>query len=69
MGWQTRTLVICAVTAAVGCLSRAGEPDAAALAGQIDRHIEARLEAEGVRPAEKTDDAEFIRRVYRPRIR
>lgn len=42
----------------------AGEPDAAELAGLIDRHVEARLGSEGLRPGEPADDAEFLRRVY-----
>lgn len=44
--------------------SSAAEPDAAALAALIDRHIETRLEAERVSPAEPADEAEFLRRVY-----
>src|SRR5436190_2201920 len=61
---RTRALVIVfAVTAIIGSICRAGEPDAAALAAQIDRYIETRLKAEGVRPAGEADDAEFIRRV------
>ena len=50
--------------ATAGRESWAGEPDAAELAALIDRHIETRLEAERVRPAEPADDAEFLRRVY-----
>src|SRR5262249_39970836 len=41
----------------------AGDVDATVLAAQIDRQLEARLEAEGIRPAEIADDAEFLRRV------
>jgi hypothetical protein len=44
--------------------SDAGDSDAAELAAQIDRHIETRLDGEGVPPAEPADDAEFLRRVY-----
>ena len=51
------------VTAATRA-SRAAEPDAAALAALIDRHVEARLRAERVPPAGPADDAEFLRRVY-----
>ena len=38
--------------------------DAAALAALIDQHIEARLQADQVPPAELSDDAEFVRRLY-----
>jgi Protein of unknown function (DUF1549)/Protein of unknown function (DUF1553) len=64
MGWRTRTLILLAVVAAAGRESTAGEPDASALAALIDRHIDARLAAERVRPADPADDAEFLRRVY-----
>src|SRR5262245_64085182 len=52
------------VAAVVGREARAGQPDAAELAALIDRHIDARVEAEGVRPAGPAGDAEFLRRVY-----
>jgi hypothetical protein len=64
MAWLTRTLILLAVVAAAGLESRAGEPDAAALATRIDRHIDSRLEAERLQPADSADDAEFLRRVY-----
>jgi hypothetical protein len=38
--------------------------DAAALAELIDRHIQARLDAEGLTRAPLADDAEFLRRVH-----
>ncbi|MGH2625024.1 MAG: DUF1549 domain-containing protein, partial [Anaerolineales bacterium] len=38
--------------------------DAAALAESIDRHIQARLDAEGVQRTPGADDAEFLRRVF-----
>ena len=60
----TRILVVLAVVAPAGRESRAGEPDVAELAALIDRHVETRLEAERVPPAEPADDAEFLRRVY-----
>ena len=60
----TRILIVLAVVATAGRESRAGEPDAAELAALIDRHVETRLEAERVRPADPADDAEFLRRVY-----
>ncbi len=59
-----RLTLALAVVAAVGRPARADEPPAAELAAQIDRHVEARLAAEGVRPAEPADDAEFLRRVF-----
>ena len=43
---------------------RAGQSDAAELAGLIDQQIDARLSTEGLRPAELADDAEFVRRIY-----
>ena len=64
MAWLTRTLIVLAVVAAAARESRAGGPDAAELAGLIDRHVDARLEAEKLRPADPADDAEFLRRVY-----
>jgi hypothetical protein len=64
MGWPTRILTVLAVVVTAGRAPAAGGPDAAELAAQIDRHVEARLEAEGVPPAEPADDAEFLRRVY-----
>jgi hypothetical protein len=42
----------------------AGEHDALALAGRIDRLIAARWQAVQARPAARSDDAEFVRRVY-----
>jgi hypothetical protein len=44
-----------------------GDPlarDAQALAERIDRHVAARWDADGVRPAPLADDAEFLRRAY-----
>jgi hypothetical protein len=38
--------------------------DAAALAQVIDQQVKLRLDAEGVKPSPRCDDAEFIRRVY-----
>lgn len=64
MRWLTRILIVLAVVSAVGRESRAGELNAAALAALIDRHIDTRLKAEGIRPAGTADDAEFLRRVY-----
>jgi hypothetical protein len=57
MRWLTLVL-------AVGIGREAGAAEPAELAAQIDRHVETRLAAEGIRPAEPADDAEFLRRVY-----
>src|SRR5262245_31978320 len=60
MRWLVYVLTTLAVVGA--CReSRAVEPK---LAGRTDRLIYGRLEAEGIRPAELADDAEFLRRVY-----
>jgi hypothetical protein len=64
MRWLTHTLIVPVLVVTFGSESRAGEPDAAELSALIDRHVETRLEAERVRPAELADDAEFLRRVY-----
>lgn len=64
MRWPTRILIVFAVIASVGQEVRGGEPDAAALAALIDRHIDTRLEAERVSPVGLTDDATFLRRLY-----
>lgn len=64
MGWLTYVLLVPATAAACGGESLGGEAEASELAALIDRHIDARLEAEHLRPAEPADDAEFLRRVY-----
>lgn len=56
--------IVLTFVAAAGNISPAGEQDAAQLAGQIDRLIDQRLEAEGIEAADQADDAEFLRRVY-----
>ena len=61
---RTHILVALALAATGGRESRAGQRDAAELAGLIDRHVDARLEAEKLLPADPADDAEFLRRVY-----
>lgn len=49
-----------------GVCAAQGEPppDAEAMARRIDNWIDARLQAEGVQPLPRADDAEFLRRVY-----
>lgn len=64
MRWLMHILIVLAVGATLSRESSAGEPDAAALASLIDRDIDAHLDAERVRAAEPSDDAEFLRRVY-----
>src|SRR5262245_64010156 len=44
--------------------SKVQKLDAAALARLIDDHIEKRLKAERIPSSPRTDDAEFLRRVY-----
>jgi hypothetical protein len=60
----TRTLIALALVSLASRESRAAEPDAGELAALIDRHVETRLKAERVSPAEPADDAEFLRRAY-----
>jgi hypothetical protein len=43
---------------------RAAAADPRALADRIDKHLDARLAAAGVKPAPPADDAEFLRRAY-----
>lgn len=59
-----RMLPAFVIVLTTGRSSVAGEVDAGALSTLIDRHIEARLEKEALRPAEAAGDAEFLRRVY-----
>lgn len=59
----TRVLAAFAIAAAAGPAFAASEPDAAALAVEIDRFIDARLDGERVRAVGPADDAEFLRRV------
>ncbi len=43
---------------------RSGRDPAGAIAAIIDKHLTADWDARGIIPAETTDDAEFVRRVY-----
>jgi hypothetical protein len=56
--------VLLTAQAASAGRSAGGPPRAADLAARIDRRLEARWRAEGVRPAPPADDAEFLRRAY-----
>jgi hypothetical protein len=63
----TRVLLILAIALTVKHGAFAAEPAAsasAAIAAQIDQQVESKLAAEGIRPAELTDDSEFLRRLY-----
>jgi hypothetical protein len=60
----TRVLILLATVTVPVSQAPGEELDAVTLAGQIDRLIEQRLEAEMMAPAEQSDDAEFLRRVY-----
>src|SRR5689334_11454212 len=59
-------LCVLAVARPVGAApADAGEvKDARGLAAAIDHYVEAGWAAAGVKPAERADDAEFLRRVY-----
>lgn len=57
-------LFAAATVVTFGLRCAAAQPDATALAALIDRHIEARLKMEKLQPAERADDAAFIRRVH-----
>jgi hypothetical protein len=59
---SSRLLLMLSVLA-VTSLSSAAAPDPVELAAKIDKHLSARWEAEKVKPASKTDDAMFVRRV------
>lgn len=60
----THALLTLVVAAVSGRQARAGEAGETELAALIDRHIESRLNSEGVPAAGPADDAEFLRRVY-----
>lgn len=59
-----RILIIAVVVAGSGVDGFAAAPDAARLAAEIDRHIETRLKSEKLPMADRSNDAEFLRRVY-----
>ena len=63
MCWPMRVVIAVAAVATLSCGSPAVEVSVAELAALIDRHVETRLDAEGVRPAGPAGDAEFLRRV------
>lgn len=66
MCWWKQLVIACllAPTLASRAMSMAPAPDASELAGLIDRHVETRLKADHLAPAEPAGDAEFLRRVY-----
>jgi hypothetical protein len=57
-------LVACAAALLACGLNRTHGGDAAALAEQIDRHIQTRLDAEKLQRAAPADDGELVRRLY-----
>ena len=59
----SRTTIAAALAGLLVCLAAnaAGEDDAAALAGIIDRHIQAGLDGAGLSRAPQAEDAEFLR--------
>jgi hypothetical protein len=61
-GWPWAAAVVgCLLVSAPGLAASA---DPQALADCIDRHLAARWQASGIRPAPLADDAEFLRRAY-----
>jgi hypothetical protein len=58
------TLVVLSTATARAAETKASGKSAAEVGRRIDEAIDARLKAEGVKPAEPADDAEFLRRVY-----
>jgi len=64
MDQSTRLALILWIMACVLSASPARASAAGELSRQIDQQIDARLEREGIEPAEQADDAEFLRRVY-----
>ena len=64
MIWLTRVVLIIAMTLVVDRHAQAAQPASSELAPLIDEQIESRLGAEGLRPTELADDAEFLRRLY-----
>lgn len=54
--------IIGLLVSGTSAISRGDE--AGILAGLIDRHVQARLESEGLTPTPQAEDAEFVRRVY-----
>jgi hypothetical protein len=59
MKWYAALIAVLLAT----CATAGPPPDPAALAAAIDRHIDAKLEAQHVSPAPPADDATFFRRI------
>ncbi|VTR92385.1 Uncharacterized protein OS=Pirellula staleyi (strain ATCC 27377 / DSM 6068 / ICPB 4128) GN=Psta_0325 PE=4 SV=1: PSCyt2: PSD1 [Gemmata massiliana] len=59
---RVAVLVICVLID--GGTASAAPPDPGALAVRIDKHLQARWDAEKVKPADRADDATFVRRVH-----
>ena len=65
MRWHLALLATFAAVSVAGAADTKakGSPDPAALAASIDRQITASLQARGVKPTPRADDATFFRRV------
>src|SRR4051812_22729743 len=63
MSLRLQLLPVAAALLAASFVHAADKPDPAALAKKIDARINERLKANGVTPAARADDAEFLRRV------
>lgn len=59
---MTRTLLTLSAALLVASAAAAAPPDPAALAATIDARVDAKMKAEGVKPAAPATDAEFLRR-------
>jgi hypothetical protein len=57
-GWSLAILLL------LGSRAQADKPTATALAAQIDAYLTARWKQAGLQPAERCDDATFVRRIY-----
>src|SRR5262245_41891801 len=60
---MNRTVAILVVLLVAGALPAAGRSPAE-VAREIDQQVQARLDAEKVKPSPPCDDAEFVRRIY-----
>jgi hypothetical protein len=65
MIWTVGALVLAAsAVRAAEAAATAADPDAAALAATIDKHVAAKWKEKGAQPTDAADDAEFLRRAY-----
>ncbi|MBC8112888.1 MAG: DUF1549 domain-containing protein, partial [Candidatus Saccharimonas sp.] len=61
--WRCVASVVVLASLAITLSPQAKADDAQDLAARIDKHLETRCKSDGVTPAERSDDAEFLRRV------